>query len=150
MMQMTKKVVRGAKKNEKNRPSAEPYKTTKMEPDTGGEKPRSGRVTRSVYDAIAWGWPCRWPPNNQQHGNSTSSASVAMCETFFDTCAAYLHEWLIPQVGLMKAGACERSEMRAGITKVREDFFDTKFHDGTQASESTHAVVTIAQHHECV
>jgi hypothetical protein len=39
-------------------------------------------------------------------------------------------------VGLMKAGACERSEVRAGITKVREDFFDTKFHDGTQARES--------------
>jgi hypothetical protein len=26
------------------------------------------------------------------HGNGTSSASVAMCEAFFDTCAAYSHE----------------------------------------------------------
>jgi hypothetical protein len=28
-------------------------------------------------------------------------------------------------------------------------FFDTKFHDGTQARESTHATITISQHHEC-
>jgi hypothetical protein len=49
----------------------------------------------------------------------------------------------------MKAGACERSEVRAGIIKVREDFFDTKFHDGTQARESTHKTITISQHHEC-
>jgi hypothetical protein len=54
-----------------------------------------------------------------------------------------------PHVGLMKAGACERSEVRAGITKVREDFFDTKFHDGAQPSESTHKTITISQHHEC-
>jgi hypothetical protein len=49
----------------------------------------------------------------------------------------------------MKAGACKRSEVRAGIIKSREDFFDTKFHDGTQASESAHATITISQHHEC-
>jgi hypothetical protein len=49
----------------------------------------------------------------------------------------------------MKAGAHERSEVCAGITKVREDFFDTKFHDGTQASESTHETITISQHHKC-
>jgi hypothetical protein len=49
----------------------------------------------------------------------------------------------------MKAGACERSEVRAGITKVREDFFDTKFHDDTQASESTHETIIISQRHEC-
>jgi hypothetical protein len=49
----------------------------------------------------------------------------------------------------MKAGTCERSEVCAGITKVREDFFDTKFHDDTQASESTHETITISQHHEC-
>jgi hypothetical protein len=24
-----------------------------------------------------------------------------------------------------------------------------KFHDGTQASESTHEIITISQHHEC-
>jgi hypothetical protein len=34
-------------------PQQNPVKPTKIEPDTGGEKPRSGRVTRSVYDAIA-------------------------------------------------------------------------------------------------
>jgi hypothetical protein len=37
----------------KNDPQQNPIKNTKMEPGTGGEKPRSGRVTRSVYDAIA-------------------------------------------------------------------------------------------------
>jgi hypothetical protein len=62
---------------------------------------------------------------------------------------AYSHERLIPHVGLMEAGACERSKVRAGITKVREDYFDTKFHDDTQASESTHETITISQHHEC-
>jgi hypothetical protein len=60
-------------------------------------------------------------------GNGTSSASVAMCEAFLDTCVAYSREWLIPHVGLMKAGACERSEVRAGITKVREDFLIRSF-----------------------
>jgi hypothetical protein len=49
----------------------------------------------------------------------------------------------------MKAGTCERSEVCAGITKVRKDFFDTKFHDDTQASESTHETIIISQHHEC-
>jgi hypothetical protein len=49
----------------------------------------------------------------------------------------------------MKAGACERSDVRAGIIKVREDFFDTKFHDGTQARKSTHETITISQQHEC-
>jgi hypothetical protein len=39
-------------------------------------------------------------------------------------------------VGLMKAGACERSEVRAGIIKVREEFFDAKFHDVAQDCES--------------
>jgi hypothetical protein len=72
-----------------------------------------------------------------------------MCEAFLDACVAYSHDWLIPRVGLMKAGTCERSEVCAGITKVREDFFDTKFHDDTQASESTHETITISQHHEC-
>jgi hypothetical protein len=33
-------------------PQNEPYKTTKNGARKGGEKPRSGRVTRSVYDAI--------------------------------------------------------------------------------------------------
>jgi hypothetical protein len=61
-----------------------------------------------------------------------------MCEAFLDTCAAYSHDWLIPRVGLMKAGTRERREVCAGITKVREDFFDTKFHDDIQASDSTH------------
>jgi hypothetical protein len=42
----------------KNRPQQDLQKTTKMEPGTGGEKPRSGIVTRSVYDAIAWGGTC--------------------------------------------------------------------------------------------
>jgi hypothetical protein len=50
----------------------------------------------------------------------------------------------------MKAGARERSEVCAGITKVREDFFDTKFHDGTQDSESTHETIIILQHNECL
>jgi hypothetical protein len=49
----------------------------------------------------------------------------------------------------MKAGACERSEVRAGITKVREDFFDTKLHDDAKTSESTHETITISQRHEC-
>jgi hypothetical protein len=66
-----------------------------------------------------------------------------MCEAFCDPiCAAYSHERLIPHVRLMKAGACEHSEVRAGITKVREDFFDTKFRDGTQANGSTHVTIT--------
>jgi hypothetical protein len=118
------KKLRRAKKLTKKRPSAEPYKNTKNGARHGRWEPRSGRVTRSVYDAIAWRWPClmsfkrMWKP-----GNGTSSASVAMCEAFLDTCAAYSHDWLIPRVGLMKAGTCERSEVCAGITKVREDFF---------------------------
>jgi hypothetical protein len=58
-----------------------------------------------------------------KHGNDTSSASVAMCEAFFETCAAYSHEWFTPHVGLMKAGACERSEVRAGIVKSPWGFF---------------------------
>jgi hypothetical protein len=33
--------------------------------------------------------------------------------------------------------------VRAGITKVREDFFDAKFHDGTQVNGSTHTHKTI-------
>jgi hypothetical protein len=38
----------------KNRPQQDPIKKTKkLEPGTGGENPRSGRDTRSVYDAIA-------------------------------------------------------------------------------------------------
>jgi hypothetical protein len=46
-----KKIDREAKITKK-RPSAEPYKIPKMEPGTGGEKPRSGKLTRSVYNAI--------------------------------------------------------------------------------------------------
>jgi hypothetical protein len=114
----------------KNRPHKTLKKNDKkLEPGTGGENPRSGRVTRSVHDAIAWAELARYPfekkkkKKKDQHGNGTSSASVAMCEAFFDTCAAYSHEWLIPHVRLMKAGACERSEVRAGIIKSPWGFF---------------------------
>jgi hypothetical protein len=50
---MTKKVDERSKNDEKMTLSRTLKKKTKMEPGTGGEKPRSGRVTRSVYDAIA-------------------------------------------------------------------------------------------------
>jgi hypothetical protein len=51
-------------------------------------------------------------------GNVTSSASVAMCETFFAAMRSILTDRLIPRGGLMKAGTCERSEVCAGITKA--------------------------------
>jgi hypothetical protein len=53
VMLMTKKVVREVKNHEKSTLNKDLKRTAKMEPGTGGENPRSGRVTRSVYDAIA-------------------------------------------------------------------------------------------------
>jgi hypothetical protein len=120
-----------------------------MEPGTGGEKPRSGRVTRSVYDAIAWGRTCQHL-RTQEHGNGTSSASVAMCEAFFDTCAAYSHEWLTPTRGTHESRRVRAQRSACGYhKKFVRIFFDTKFHDGTLASESPHEAITISQHHEC-
>jgi hypothetical protein len=48
----------------------------------------------------------------------------------------------------MKAGACERSECVQVSQKSVRIFFDTKFHDDTQASEPRHETITISQHHE--
>jgi hypothetical protein len=68
----------------KNRTSTRPLKNDqKLEPGTGGEKPRSGKVqgafmTRSREHNLPDILSVRAP-----HGNGTSSASVAMCEAFF-------------------------------------------------------------------
>jgi hypothetical protein len=50
---MTKKLFERSKNDEKSDPQQDPKIHAKLEPGTGGENPRSGRVTRSVYDAIA-------------------------------------------------------------------------------------------------
>jgi hypothetical protein len=138
MASMRKKVVWGQKNDEKSTLQQDPKNLPKMEPGTGGEEPRSGRVqgafmTRSrEAELVRHPFEQKSAEKKKKTWNGTSSASVAMCEAFFDACAAYSQERLVAHVGLMKAGACERSEVRAGITKVREDFFDMKFHDGTQ------------------
>jgi hypothetical protein len=51
---MTEKLFERSKLTKKSTLNKTPKKNDKkMEPGTGGENPRSGRITRSVYDAIA-------------------------------------------------------------------------------------------------
>jgi hypothetical protein len=147
------KVAREVKNDEKNDPQ-QTLKKSQNGARNGRREPaeRKGHKERLWRDRVWQNLPdglLKKKKQQRETGNGTSSASVAMREAFFDTCAAYPHDWLIPRVGLMKAGTCERSEVCAGITKVREDFFDTKFHDDTQTNESTHEIITISQHREC-
>jgi hypothetical protein len=84
------------KKWRKNRPSTRPLKPTKNGARHGRREPaeRKGHKERLWRDRVRQNLPDVLIKKTHQHGNGTSSASVAMCEAFFDSCAAYSHEWL--------------------------------------------------------
>jgi hypothetical protein len=71
-------------------------KCKKMEPGTGGEtRGAEGHKERLWRDRVRQTCPMSvFNIKKKSHGNGTSSASVAMCEAFFGTCAAYSHEYL--------------------------------------------------------
>jgi uncharacterized membrane protein len=71
----------------------------------------------------------------EQHGNGTSSASVAMCEAFFDTCTAYSHEDLPHTWDSWKQARASAAKCVRVSQKSVRSFFDTKFHEDTQASD---------------
>jgi hypothetical protein len=123
-----KKLFERSKNDEKSTLNKTLKKNIKMEPGTGGENPRSGRVARSVYDAIVWG---------------------RTCEAFFFLCflkADRTWEWHVecersdvrgvlwhmrsiltrvtyPTRGTHESRRVREQRVRAGITKSREDFF---------------------------
>jgi hypothetical protein len=90
-----RKKVRRGKKNDEKWPSAEPYKKHQNGARHGRRETaeRKGHKERLWRDRVRMA--CLMSLNKQTPGNGTSSASVAMCEAFLETCAAYSHEWLI-------------------------------------------------------
>jgi hypothetical protein len=94
---MTKKLFERSKMTKKSTLNKTKKNNTKkkMEPGTGGENPRSGRSQGALKTRSREGELAGVLYNIKKikrTGNGTSSASVAMCEAFFDTCEAYLHE----------------------------------------------------------
>jgi hypothetical protein len=113
MLMTIKKVAREPKSRNDPRKSGPKKKRQKWSPDGRRETAeRKGHKERLWRDRVRQNLRDGFFYKNELHGtgNGTSSASVAMCEAFSDTCAAYPREWPIPRVGLMKAGTCERSE----------------------------------------
>jgi hypothetical protein len=129
-----------------------------MEPGTGGEKPRSGRVTRSVYDAIAWGRTCpisgqiqiikkKKHQSREWHVECERSdvRGVLWCMRSILHVSDPSHAWdSWKQARISAVSAC-------GHHKSPQDFLMRSFMASHMSMNQTHETITISQHHErCV
>jgi hypothetical protein len=134
-----RKVAWEAEKMTKIDPQQKPKKRSKMEPARAARTAeRKGHKERLWRDRVREVIVKSLNKNKKKlsDGNRHVECERSDVRGVLRTCAAYLTWVTYPTRGTHESRRVRAQRVRAGITKVREDFFDAKFHDGTQISES--------------
>jgi hypothetical protein len=132
------------KKNEKNRPSAEPCKTHKNWARHGRRETaeRKGHKERLWRDRVRMTLPgvrqTKKKKKNEHHWEWHAECERSDVRDVLRHMRSILTWVTYPTGGTHESRRVWAQRSACGYHKSPWGFFDTKFHDGTQASESTH------------